>query len=137
MYLPFLSSEVKCGAAGLDIADRQNAHTQTVILRGLYTLFRLVDRENELLIRQLHREINGFTISHSDLEVRIWGHYAIIYGKDVEFYRRSIAEFSISPTARGDERWTAYSFVKNVYDLWLPEQYKRISSVIDMLPADL
>ncbi|TVY94275.1 hypothetical protein LAWI1_G002062 [Lachnellula willkommii] len=132
MYLPFLSSEVKCGAAGLDIADRQNAHTQSVILRGLYTLFRLVGRENEL-----HRKINGFSISHSDVEVRIWGHYAIINGKDVEFYRHSIAEFSISPTARGDERWTAYSFVKNVYDLWLPEHYKRICSVIDMLPADL
>ncbi|KAF2789017.1 hypothetical protein K505DRAFT_220116, partial [Melanomma pulvis-pyrius CBS 109.77] len=65
------------------------------------------------------------------------GHYAIINGKDVEFYRHSIAGFSISPTARGDERWTAYSFFKNVYDLWLPEHYKRICSVIDMLPADV
>lgn len=42
MYLPFFSTEVKCGAAALDIADRQNAHTQSVILRGLHTLFRLV-----------------------------------------------------------------------------------------------
>jgi len=42
MYLPFFSAEVKCGAAALDIADRQNAHTQSVILRGLHTLFRLV-----------------------------------------------------------------------------------------------
>ncbi|KAH8724127.1 hypothetical protein GQ44DRAFT_773382 [Phaeosphaeriaceae sp. PMI808] len=81
MYLPFLSSEVKCGAAGLDIADRQNVHTQSVILRGLYTLFRLVGRENEL-----HQEINGFSISYSDVDARIWGHYAIIDGKDAEFY---------------------------------------------------
>ena len=131
MYLPFLSSEVKCGATGLDIADRQNAHTQSVILRGLYKLFRLVGRENEL-----HQEINGFSISHSDVAVRIWGHYAIINGNDVEFYRFMIAEFGILPSVRGDERWTAYSFVKNVYDLWLPKHYKRICSVIDMLPAD-
>jgi hypothetical protein len=66
MYLPFFSTEVKCGAAALDIADRQNAHTQSVILRGLRTLFRLVSREKEL-----HREINSFSISHSDVEVRI------------------------------------------------------------------
>lgn len=132
MYLPFLSSEVECGGAGLDTADRQNAHTQSIILRGLYTVFRLVGRENEL-----HRQINGFSISHNDVEVRIWGHYAIINEKDVEFYRHQIAGFGISPTARGDDRWTAYKFVKNVYDLWVPEHYKRICSVIDMLPADV
>ena len=37
MYLPFFSAEVKCGAAALEVADRQNAHTQSVNLRGLYT----------------------------------------------------------------------------------------------------
>ena len=129
MYLPFLSSEVECG--DLDIADRQNAHTQSVILRGLFTLFSSVGRENEL-----HRQINGFSISHSDAAVRIWGHYAVLHGKTVEFYRHPIARFIITPMER-DERWRAYKFVKNVYDLWVPEHYKRICSVIDMLPADL
>jgi hypothetical protein len=42
MYFPFLTSEVKCGASALDIADRQNAHSQTVALRGLIELFQLV-----------------------------------------------------------------------------------------------
>lgn len=42
MYFPFLTSEVKCGASALDIADRQNAHSQTVLLRGLFELFCLV-----------------------------------------------------------------------------------------------
>lgn len=36
MYLPFLTSEVKYS---LDIADRQNGHSQAVALRGLMTLF--------------------------------------------------------------------------------------------------
>jgi hypothetical protein len=27
MYFPFFTCEVKCGAAALDIADRQNAHS--------------------------------------------------------------------------------------------------------------
>ncbi|TAQ88920.1 hypothetical protein B7494_g2756 [Chlorociboria aeruginascens] len=132
MYLLFFSSEVISRAAGFNMADRQNALTQSVVLRGLYTLFRSVGRENEL-----HREINGFSISQSGLGVRIWGHYAIINGKDVEFDQHLIAQFSISPTAQADERWTAYCFVKNVYDLWLPKHYKRICSIIDMLPADL
>jgi hypothetical protein len=58
MYLPFLTCEVKCGASALDIADRQNAHSQAVALQNLVELFRFVDREKEL-----HREINGFSIS--------------------------------------------------------------------------
>merc|ERR1711939_1168276 len=40
MYLPFLTCEVKCGAAALDIADRQNAHSMTLAVRGTVELFR-------------------------------------------------------------------------------------------------
>ncbi|KIX01611.1 uncharacterized protein Z518_09337 [Rhinocladiella mackenziei CBS 650.93] len=40
---------------GLDIADRRNAHSQSVILRDLTPLFRLAGWEDEL-----HQEINGF-----------------------------------------------------------------------------
>ncbi|KAL8683230.1 MAG: hypothetical protein Q9224_006705, partial [Gallowayella concinna] len=39
MYFPFLSCEVKCGAAALDIADRQNAHSMTVAVKALVELF--------------------------------------------------------------------------------------------------
>lgn len=131
MYLPFLTSEVS-GASALDITDRQNAHSQTVALRGLIELFRLVGRENEL-----HREINGFSISHSGEEVKIWGHYAVINQRDFTFYQHPIAHFCIPKTVQGDNRWVAYTFVRNVYDLWLPEHFKRICSAIDMLPTDL
>lgn len=131
MYFPFFSAEVKCGAAALDVADRQNAHTQSVSLRGLHTLFRLVGREKEL-----HREINGFSISHSDVDVRIWGHYAVIHEDDVNFYRHPIRKFDFTEL-NGKERWTAYTFVRNVYDLWLPKHFARICDIINMLPTDL
>jgi hypothetical protein len=48
MYFPFLTCEVKCGAAALDVADRQNAHSMTLALRGVVGLFKLVKREKEL-----------------------------------------------------------------------------------------
>ena len=35
MYFPFLTYEVKCGAAALDIADRQNTYGMTVAVRYL------------------------------------------------------------------------------------------------------
>ena len=39
MYFPFLTCEVKCGAAALEIADRQNAYSMTLAVRGIVELF--------------------------------------------------------------------------------------------------
>lgn len=132
MYFPFLSSEVQSASGDVSIADRQNAYTQFIALGGIYKLFHLVGRENEL-----RREINGFSISHSYADVGIWGHYIVIDGDETRFYRHLIAPFSIRPTSCRDERWTAYTFVRNIYDLWVPRHFRRVCSVVDMLPLDL
>jgi hypothetical protein len=131
MYFPFLTCEVKCGAAALDVADRQNAHSMTLAVRGIVELFRLVKREKEL-----HREILAFSISHDHRTVRIYGHYPIIDGNKTTFYRHPIHEFSFT-ALDGKEKWTAYKFTKNVYEIWMPTHFKRICSVIDKLPPDL
>jgi hypothetical protein len=131
MYFPFLTCEVKCGAAALDVADRQNAHSMTLAVRGIVELFRLVQREKEL-----HRQILAFSISHNHRTVRIYGHYPVVDGKNTTFYRHSIREFSFTELD-GKERWTAYKFTKNVYDIWVPTHLKRICSVIEELPPDL
>ncbi|KAL9084083.1 MAG: hypothetical protein Q9165_008220 [Trypethelium subeluteriae] len=132
MYLPFFTSEVKCGASALDVADRQNLHSHTISLRNLAELFKLVGRLNEL-----HREINSYSISHTDEYIRIWAHYLFVKGEDYTFHRHSVAKFDFSPTVEGDQRWKAWTFTMNIYDLWVPGHFKRLCSVIDMLPADL
>ena len=131
MYFPFLTCEVKCGAAALDIADRQNAHSMTIAVRGVVELYRAVKREKEL-----HRKILAFSISHDHRSVRIYGHYPIIDGNKTTFYRHSIHEFSFT-ALDGKDKWTAYKFIKNVYDVWMPTHLERICSVIDQLPPDL
>jgi hypothetical protein len=52
------------------------------------------------------------------------------------FYRHPIHEFSFT-ALDGKEKWTAYKFTKNVYDIWMPTHFKRICSVIDELPPDV
>ena len=131
MYFPFLTCEVKCGAAALEIADRQNAHSMTVAVRGVVELYKAVKREKEL-----HREILAFSISHDHSMVRIYGHYPLIAGNKTTFYRHPIKEFSFT-SEEGKDKWTAYKFTKNVYDIWMPTHLKRICSVIDQLPPDL
>ncbi|KAI1108277.1 hypothetical protein F5Y14DRAFT_457181 [Nemania sp. NC0429] len=131
MYFPFLACEVKCGAAALDVADRQNAHSMTMAARAIVELFRLVKRENEV-----HRQILSFSISHDHRLVRIYGYYPVIDGKETKYYRHPIREFSFTELD-GKEKWAAYQFTKNVYDTWMPDHFKRICSAIDQLPSKL
>ncbi|KAK9235056.1 hypothetical protein V1525DRAFT_390809 [Lipomyces kononenkoae] len=131
MYFPFLTCEVKCGAAALDVADRQNAHSMTIAVRVVAELFRAVKRDSEV-----HREILGFSISHDHRSVRIYGHYPVMDGKNTMYYRHPIHEFSFT-ALDGKEKWTAYRFTKNVYHTWMPAHFKKICSAIDQLPANL
>ncbi|KAK3328699.1 hypothetical protein B0T19DRAFT_450073 [Cercophora scortea] len=131
MYLPFLTCEVKCGAAALDIADRQNAHSMTLAVRAIVELFRAVKREDEV-----NRQILAFSISHDHRSVRLYGHYPVIIGKDVKYYRHPIHTFDFT-ALNGKDKWTAYRFTKNVYDIWMPAHFKNICSAIDKLPSDL
>lgn len=55
IYFPFLTCEVKCGTTGLDIADRQNTHSMTLVVWGIVELFKLAKKENGL-----HRELLTF-----------------------------------------------------------------------------
>ncbi|KAK1808612.1 hypothetical protein LTR12_017021 [Friedmanniomyces endolithicus] len=106
MYFPFLTCEVKCGAAALDIADRQNAHSMTIAVRAVVELF------------------------------RIYGHYAVIEGREQKYYRNPIRTFDFTELD-GKEKWTAYKFIKNVYDIWMPKHFQRICSAIDEFPPDV
>ena len=130
MYFPFFTCEVKCGASALDIADRQNAHSMTLAVRGVVTLFTLANRQQEL-----HRTILAFSVSHDHRSVRIYGHYPHIIGDEVTYYRHLIDEFIFTaPGAK--QKWTAYKFTKNVYKTWIPTHLARIRSAIDDIPVD-
>jgi hypothetical protein len=131
IYFPFFTCEVKCGLGGLDIADRQNANSMTLSVRGLVELFRFLKREKEL-----HRRILAFSISHNNMNVRIYGHYPVIDGDKTVFYRHPIKNFDFT-SEEGKEKWTAYKFTKNVYNVWMPDHLKLICSAIDDIPPDL
>lgn len=129
MYLPFFTCEVKCGAQGLNMADRQNAHSMTLAVRGVVELFRRVEREKEV-----DREILAFSVSHDDSIVRIYGHYPVINQRETRYYRYPIHSFDFT-ALEGKEKWTSYKFVKNLYDTWMPSHFKRLCSVIDKLSS--
>ena len=106
--------EVKYGTAALDTTDRQNAHSMTIAVKGHVELFKFLNHQKEL-----HREILAFSISQDHQTMRIYGHYSIIVGNKTIFYRHPIREFSFTELD-GKEKWAAYKFTKNAYDIWMP-----------------
>lgn len=95
---------------GLDIADRQNAHSHTVALRGLAALFRLFGREQEL-----HGIFLTYSISHDHRTVRLYGHQAIIVGQNTTCWREEIEAFDFR-TRKGRNRWKCRQFYLNALD---------------------
>lgn len=128
MYFPFLTAEVQSSFSGsLVVADRQNAHSMTVAVKGIVELFRAAKREKEL-----HRQILGFSISYDALAVRIYGHFSLINEGKTTFYRHEIRQFYFA--ADKEDRWTANRFTRNIYETWAPMYLERICSAIDQLP---
>ena len=130
MYFPFFTCEVKPGSAGLDIADRQNLHSMTLAARGVVELFRLVGR-----VEELHREVLAFSVSHDCQSVRIYCHYPMIEGTKITYWRQALRKYDFTER-KGIEKWTAYKFIKNVYEIWMPIHFRRISAAIDGLAHD-
>lgn len=111
----------------LVVAEKQNAHSMTMAVRGIVELFKLVNREDEL-----HRKILAFSISHDAKIVRIHGHYALIKDHAAKFYCHPIHEFSLT-AQNGKDKWTAYQFTKNVYFEFMPTLHALICSAIDQI----
>ncbi|KAM3072129.1 hypothetical protein ACMFMG_008589 [Clarireedia jacksonii] len=130
MYFPFLTSEVKCGTAGLELADRQNAHSMGIAVRAIVLPFMLARRHMEL-----HRRILTFSISHNHDTVRLHGWYIIIDGTTYTIHRHVIRSFDLLDMD-GRDKWTAYSFSIGIYR-YAVGLLKQINAVIDELPANL
>ncbi|KAG5980919.1 hypothetical protein E4U55_003476 [Claviceps digitariae] len=131
MYFPFFICEVKCAAAALDVADRQNAHSMTLAVRAVTEVSRTVKREDEF-----SRQILAFSTSHDHRSVRLYGHYAVFNSGDTTFHRYTIHTFDFT-SLKGKDRWTAYRYTKNIYDSWMPTHFAKICSAINQLPSDL
>ncbi|KAK4641690.1 hypothetical protein QC761_512900 [Podospora bellae-mahoneyi] len=103
----------------------------TLAVRAIVELFRAVHREDEV-----NREILAFSVSHDHISVRIYGHYPVIAGEGIKYYRQPIHKFDFT-TLDGQGKWMAYRFKKNVYDTWMPKHFENICSAIHKLPSDL
>ena len=75
-------------------------------------------------------------VSHDHTSVRIYGHYPVIAGKDIKYYRHPIHKFDFT-ALDGKDKWTVYRFTKNVYDTWMPKHFENICSAINQLPSEL
>lgn len=70
------------------------------------------------------------------MKLRIYGHYPVIEGTKTSFYRHPIKKFDFTDE-EGKEKWTAYRFTKNIYDIWMPKLLVLICDAIAQVPEDI
>ncbi|KAI9670791.1 MAG: hypothetical protein M1817_003902 [Caeruleum heppii] len=128
IYFPFLTIEVKSGNVSLEVADKQNAHSMTIALRGLIELFQRSGRQAEL-----HRRILTFSISHNDCLVCLYGHYVEIKEGNVTYFRHRIREY-IFKDKNGEDRWLCYRFSYNILTKFSAKLLALIRSGIESVP---
>jgi hypothetical protein len=131
IYFPFLTTEIKCGKSVLDLADRANANSMTIAVRGVVELFRKVGRPMDV-----HRRALGFSISYDEKVVRLYAHYPEIDGDKTSFWRHTIKEFFLRD-GDGANKWTCYTFTRNVYEKFVPIYLETLKKAIDQLPDPL
>ena len=129
IYFPFFTSEVKCGQETLEIAERQNAHSMTVAVRGVIKLYQSVGR-----VTELNRRVLGFSVAHNHQQVRLFAHYAHVDEEPIKYYRHFLKDIFLL-NDDGEARWAAYQFTRNIYNTFAPLHLQRIKSAIDQLPA--
>jgi len=127
MLFPFFTAEVKFGKEALDVADRANTNSMTIALRAVVELYRQAGE-----ITKIHRKALGFSISHDDGWVRIYGHYPEIGGDMTTYHRTAIRAFSYADN-NAQERETAYRFVWNMFTIFAPAHLKRLKEAIGCL----
>lgn len=67
----------------------------TIAVGSVVELYEAVKREKEL-----DREILAFSVSPDHRSVRIYGHYPVIDGEEVTYYRHPVHEFSFTRIGR-------------------------------------
>ncbi|RMZ75771.1 hypothetical protein DV738_g5282, partial [Chaetothyriales sp. CBS 135597] len=130
LYYPFLLCETKCGNQVVSRADRQNIRSSSMAVNAIIQLYQVLD-DNQ--VSKLSGQTLVFSISHTDEQVKIYGHYAVIQGAQVTFYRHRIDSFNLGPGKNADNRKKAYDFVREVYNTFYPAHLKRIQDALKQM----
>ncbi|KND89147.1 hypothetical protein TOPH_06212 [Tolypocladium ophioglossoides CBS 100239] len=127
MYFPFLSCHVVPNGDAVHAANLHTGHSMALAVRGVVELFRLFNREDEV-----HRQALAFSVIHNCMVVQVYAHYAEIHGETTKYFRQEIRNFDLE-AFEGKDRWAAYCFTRNIYDIWMPLHLQMIRSAVDQL----
>ncbi|KAK5093245.1 hypothetical protein LTR70_004888 [Exophiala xenobiotica] len=126
LYFPFLLCEAKSADVGISVADRQNMHSSSMAVNAIVQLCRAAD---EAQVVDLSGRILVFSVSHDNERVKLYGHFAIIDGEKMAFYRYPVASFVLNfEESQGRKR--THDFVREIYHSFYPAHLKRIRDAL-------
>ncbi|OJD29699.1 uncharacterized protein BKCO1_7500049 [Diplodia corticola] len=128
VYFPFLTCEVKSWQQSIDFAENQNGHNIFVAVLAMVELFRMANMD-------VSGQILAFSISFNHSLVYMHAYYPVITGEKTNICRHSLGTFLLSPSENPDS-WRSWRLVRNVYEMWAPDLFKRLCEAIDSVKLD-
>jgi hypothetical protein len=108
-------------------AERQAIYSGSIATRAIIRLYERISR-----VEELNRKILIFSISYDPSAVKLYGHYVLIEDGRTIFSRYLIRSFDFTELD-GREQWTAYHFVRKIYDDFYKTHLERIRSAFSQL----
>ena len=133
----FLVYKAKAGQDKIEKADQQNLYSGSLAVRAIFRLFEAAFGKKNARVKGLDGKILVFIISHNNRIVNLYGYYIVINDEaehGLDFFYYNIIFFSLI-MYDGRKRFKTYNFVRNVYDNFAPEHFKKIRDVAVGLPA--
>ena len=131
IWFPFLLCETKCAAGSLSQAECQNMHSSSMAVRAIIELHRVADVARAA---DLSGQVLVFSVSHDLQCIKVFGHFAIITPEDTSYHCYPVVSLLLdSEDMDGLKR--SYSFVREVYQSFLPAHLGRIRSALALLPT--
>ena len=97
-------------------------HSSSITVDTILQLYQAVNKSKAI---GLSGQILMFSISHNNKRVNLYGHFAIVKGEKINFYRYPITSFTLN-FDEGQGRKRTYDFVREVYHTFYPTHLKRI-----------
>jgi hypothetical protein len=131
---PFLTCEAKSGDQTIGRAQSQNMDSGSIAVAAILELYKAAFGPSEPeRVEELYGQVLAFSVSHDNVRVSLWGHYAVM--EDIEkFYYYEIDVFSLT-VHDGSDKNKGHHFVRNVYEKFVPEHEKRIKAATARLLA--
>ncbi|OAL17408.1 hypothetical protein AYO22_11689 [Fonsecaea multimorphosa] len=132
MYFPFLICEALVKESRFGQTDTRAARSGSMAVNAIVQLCRALGDDEA---SKLSGQVLVFSVSQDYGWVTVYGHYAIIKGAKITFYRSHVDIFFLTAAPAAKNSKNTPDFVRKIYDDFYPKHLARIKEILGKMTS--